>query len=254
MTSENWAERRGKKPLEAQQISARVGDLLYTPRGESLTLADPAVLYLEGAIAVLRGIGRKMAEHVNHLGQPIGFPLPAWTARPRPPRTAMEGRFCVVEPVDPARHAADLHAAYLLDKEGRNWTYLPHGPYARFEDYRARLEHDCLDDDRLIHAIVERRSGHAVGVASLMRIDPAAGVIEVGGINYAPPLQRTPAATANGRRSRQPSSAGSTPAISMRRGVSSRACRACDRALPLRGFLPQGRLDRLRRPRPSLKL
>jgi len=28
-----------------------------------------------------------------------------------------------------------------------------------------------------------------------MRIDPAAGVIEVGGINYAPPLQRTPAAT-----------------------------------------------------------
>ena len=44
MTSENWAERRGKKPLEAQQISARVGDLLYTPRGESLTLADPAVL------------------------------------------------------------------------------------------------------------------------------------------------------------------------------------------------------------------
>jgi hypothetical protein len=28
-----------------------------------------------------------------------------------------------------------------------------------------------------------------------MRIDPPAGVIEVGDINYAPPLQRTPAAT-----------------------------------------------------------
>jgi hypothetical protein len=57
-----------------------------------------------------------MAEHVNHLGQPIGFPLPEWTARPRPPRTAMEGRYCTVEPVDPARHTADLHAAYLLDQ------------------------------------------------------------------------------------------------------------------------------------------
>ena len=34
-----------------------------------------------------------------------------------------------------------------------------------------------------------------MGVASLMRIDPAAGVIEVGGINYSPALQRTPAAT-----------------------------------------------------------
>ncbi len=53
----------------------------------------------------------------------------------------------------------------------------------------------CLGDDPLVHAIVERCSGRAVGVASLMRIDPAAGVIEVGGINYAPPLQRTPAAT-----------------------------------------------------------
>ena len=29
-----------------------------------------------------------------------------------------------------------------------------------------------------------------------MRIDPASGVIEVGGINYSPRLQRTPAATA----------------------------------------------------------
>jgi len=131
-----------------------------------------------------------MAEHVNHLGQPIGFPLPEWTARPRPPRAAMEGRFCIVEPADPGRHAADLHAAYLLDKEGRNWTYLPHGPFSRFEEYRAWFERACASDDPFVHAIIERRSEHAVGVASLMRIDPAPGVI-----NYAPPLQRTPAAT-----------------------------------------------------------
>ena len=136
-----------------------------------------------------------MTEHVNHLGQPIGFPLPGFTARPRPPLTPMEGHFCTVEPVDPARHAADLHAAYLLDKEGRNWTYLPYGPFAQFEEYRNWLERDSRGDDPLRHTIIERCSGRAVGVASLMRIDPAAGVIEVGGINYAPPLQRTPAAT-----------------------------------------------------------
>ena len=136
-----------------------------------------------------------MAEHNNHLGQPIGFPLPEWTARPRPPLTPMEGHFCTVELVNPARHAADLHAAYLLDEKGRNWTYLPYGPFARFDEYRDWLERDSRGDDPLRHAIIERRSGRAVGVASLMRIDPAAGVIEVGGINYAPPLQRTPAAT-----------------------------------------------------------
>jgi RimJ/RimL family protein N-acetyltransferase len=136
-----------------------------------------------------------MAENVNDLGQPIGFPLPQWTARPRPPRTAMEGRYCDVDPIDPARNAADLHAAYLLDEEGRNWTYLPYGPFARIEEYRDWLERASAGDDPLVHCIIERRSGRAVGVASYMRIDPVAGVIEVGGINYAPPLQRTAAAT-----------------------------------------------------------
>ena len=136
-----------------------------------------------------------MAEHVNHLGQPIGFPLSGWTARLRPPRTVMVGQWCTVEPIDPARHAADLFAAYALDKEGRNWTYLPYGPFAAFEDFRAWLEQDSRGDDPLRHVIIEHRSGRAAGVASLMRIDPAAGVIEVGGIHYAPPLQRTPAAT-----------------------------------------------------------
>jgi RimJ/RimL family protein N-acetyltransferase len=136
-----------------------------------------------------------MPEHFNELGQPIGFPLPNWTARPRPPRRAMAGRFCRVEPVDPNRHAPDLHAAYLLDHEGRNWTYLPYGPFARFEEYRSWLERAAAAADPLVHSIIERRSERAVGLASYMRIDPTAGVIEVGGINYAPPLQRTAAAT-----------------------------------------------------------
>ena len=69
------------------------------------------------------------------------------------------------------------------------------GPFDRLEDYRLWLDRASAGDDPLFHAIIERRSGRAVGVASYMRIDPAAGVIEVGGINYAPPLQRTPAAT-----------------------------------------------------------
>jgi RimJ/RimL family protein N-acetyltransferase len=136
-----------------------------------------------------------MAEHFNELGQPVGFPLPHWTPRLHPPRSAMEARFCIVEPVDPARHAADLHAANSLDREGRNWTYLPYGPFDRLEDYRLWLDRASTGDDPLFHAIIDRRSGRAAGVASYMRIDPAAGVIEVGGINYAPPLQRTPAAT-----------------------------------------------------------
>jgi RimJ/RimL family protein N-acetyltransferase len=57
------------------------------------------------------------------------------------------------------------------------------------------IETDCRGDDPLYHAIIDLRTGTAVGVASYLRINPGVGVIEVGHINYAPPLQRTPAAS-----------------------------------------------------------
>jgi len=47
-----WAGRLGKNELSARQISARGGDLLCTLRGDRVTLAGHAVLYLEGTITV----------------------------------------------------------------------------------------------------------------------------------------------------------------------------------------------------------
>ncbi|MGH7113799.1 MAG: GNAT family N-acetyltransferase [Stellaceae bacterium] len=133
--------------------------------------------------------------HRNELGQPVGAPLPGWSARPLPPRSPIEGRLCRVEPLDLERHAADLFAANSEDAEGRNWTYLPYGPFASFESFRHWVEAACRTADPLRHAIIDRGSGQAVGIASLMRIDAVAGVIEVGGITYSPRLQRRPAAT-----------------------------------------------------------
>ena len=57
------------------------------------------------------------------------------------------------------------------------------------------MEAVCLGGDPLFHAVVDRNSGKAAGVASYLRIGPAVGVIETGHINYSPLLQRTPAAT-----------------------------------------------------------
>lgn len=127
--------------------------------------------------------------------QPVGKPLSGWTARPAPPRTAMEGRFCRLEPLDPARHAGELFAANQLDAGGGNWTYLFVGPFADFGSYRAWLEQVANNDDPLFHTIVDLKTGTAVGVATFMRIDRVNGVIEVGNISYSPLLQRTPAAT-----------------------------------------------------------
>jgi predicted PhzF superfamily epimerase YddE/YHI9 len=47
-----WAARLGKNQLTARQISARVGDLTCTLKGDRVTLAGRAVLYLEGTITV----------------------------------------------------------------------------------------------------------------------------------------------------------------------------------------------------------
>lgn len=132
---------------------------------------------------------------LNALGQPIGEPVPGWTPRPYPPRAPLEGRFCRVEPLDPDRHAADLFAAYAADAEGRMWTYMAYGPFPTLVAYRAWAEKATATDDPLFHAIVDARSGRALGVAAYLRIEPAVGVIEVGHIALAPALQRTAAAT-----------------------------------------------------------
>ena len=47
-----WAKRLGKNELTARQISARAGDLHCTLRGDRVTLAGHAVLYLEGTVTV----------------------------------------------------------------------------------------------------------------------------------------------------------------------------------------------------------
>ncbi len=131
----------------------------------------------------------------NHLGQPIGFAVPNWVPARLPPRTVMEGHWCRVEPVDVARHGAALFAAYAEDAEGRIWTYMGYGPFASLAEFQQWLAATCLGDDPLFHAVVEGASGRALGVASYLRAQPGIGAIEVGHINYAPPLQRGTAAT-----------------------------------------------------------
>ena len=131
----------------------------------------------------------------NELGQPVGAPVPGWKGAERPPRTAMTGRYCRVEPIDPARHAEDLYRANALDPSQRNFTYLAVGPFDSFEAYRAWMVSAVASEDPLWLAIVDTASGKAVGVATFMRIDPRNGAIEVGNLNFSPLLQRKPAAT-----------------------------------------------------------
>jgi len=131
----------------------------------------------------------------NEYGQPIGPALADWSARPAPPATPMAGRYCRLEPVDTARHAQSLYAAFSAAPDGRDWTYMSAGPFAdsaKFDAHMARIA-DSVDPQH--HAIIDTRSGDAVGTAALMRVDRSNGVIEVGHVSYSRRLQRTSAAT-----------------------------------------------------------
>jgi RimJ/RimL family protein N-acetyltransferase len=136
-----------------------------------------------------------MSHDINTLGQPVGVPVPDWTPPIHPPAEAMMGRFCRVEPLDVARHAGDLYTANKLDADNRNWTYLPYGPFDALDDYVAWVSGMAGGADPQFWAIIDGETGKAVGVASYLRIDPNAGSIEVGHLNYSPLLQRRPAAT-----------------------------------------------------------
>jgi RimJ/RimL family protein N-acetyltransferase len=136
-----------------------------------------------------------MSPTANHLGQPIGFAVPGWSAPPLPPREPLLGRLCRVEPLEVERHAASLFEADAEDADGRTWTYLAYGPFADLAAYRAWLGATCLGDDPRFYAIVDAADGRPAGVASYLRIQPALGSIEVGHLHFAPRLQRRPAAT-----------------------------------------------------------
>jgi len=136
-----------------------------------------------------------MPSTLNLYQQPIGEPLPDWTARIQPPRSPIEGRYCRLEPLDSQRHAADLYAAYSQAPDGRDWTYMSVGPFDDAASYRDYAERAALSADPLHYVVIERKTGRAVGTMALMRIDPANGVIEVGHVTFSPLLKRTPVST-----------------------------------------------------------
>ena len=136
-----------------------------------------------------------MAQRVNEYGQPIGEPMPQWRAAGVPGNQPMTGRYCRLERVDVERHADDLYDAYRSAPDGRDWTYLSVGPFDTLDAYRAFLATCAASADPLHHTVIDLATDKAVGTLSLMRIDPANGVIEVGFVVFSPRLQKTRMAT-----------------------------------------------------------
>ncbi len=136
-----------------------------------------------------------MSEYNNQLGQPIGFPVENWRPREHPRGARIQGDLCSLEPIDAEAHSDDLFDAFGQDRDQRNWTYMPYGPFVSVSGLRDWIESTCLGDDPCFFTVIDNSSGKAVGVASYLRISPALGVIEVGHIHFSPLMQGKPIST-----------------------------------------------------------
>lgn len=109
----------------------------------------------------------------------------------------LEGRYARLEPLDPARHGADLLASARQPGAEDRFRYLFEEPPPADDEgpFRAWLAGAAASDDPMFWAVVDRATGRAEGRQSLMRITPEHGVVEVGHILWGPAIARTRVAT-----------------------------------------------------------
>ncbi|UXU75150.1 MULTISPECIES: GNAT family N-acetyltransferase [unclassified Paracoccus (in: a-proteobacteria)] len=125
--------------------------------------------------------------------RPLGPAVPDFTPPPGPGPTSIPGRHVTLERLSPDAHAPDLFAA----NSGHDWLwdYLGYGPFDDLQGYRAWQAEMASLSDPCFYALRAQHSGRVGGLAAFMRIDRANGVIEIGHIQIAPALQRSPAVT-----------------------------------------------------------
>jgi RimJ/RimL family protein N-acetyltransferase len=118
-----------------------------------------------------------------------------WTSRPRPPRSVLEGRLVRLEPLDAVRHGDGLFEASTAPGAEARFRWLFEEPPADRSAFQAWLDRAAASEDPMFYAVVDRATGRVLGRQTLMRIDPAFGVIEIGNICWGPDMARRPAAT-----------------------------------------------------------
>jgi RimJ/RimL family protein N-acetyltransferase len=125
--------------------------------------------------------------------RPLGAPVENWAAPPYPDNLRLKGQYSEIEPLTADAHAALLFPAYVGADEV--WDYMPYGPFSSSAKYHRWVRETETDPAQEFFAIRNLETGAWEGVASYLRIQPPAGSIEVGNINFSPALQRTRAAT-----------------------------------------------------------
>ncbi len=119
----------------------------------------------------------------------LGELVTGWTVPQAPTGVVLEGQSVRLEPMDADSHAADLFRAYS-GHDGL-WDYMPYGPFSSAAAYHRFCKETASGHDPLFYVLRDRATGQCGGVASYLRITPAAGSIEVGHICLSPEIARS---------------------------------------------------------------
>ena len=121
--------------------------------------------------------------------------LKNWQPRPRPERKVIDGRYARLEPLSAAKHGDGLYEASSVADIGGRFAWLPDYPPQTRADFQPWLDRVEASEDPLFFTVIDKASGKVAGRQTLMRIDAAYGVIEIGNIYWGPLISRKPAAT-----------------------------------------------------------
>lgn len=131
---------------------------------------------------------------INEFGQQVNDRVPGWQGAGLLRRTALNGRFCRLEPLDTERHAADLFAAYALGDDS-DWTWLASTCPQSVESTANWITGKVMDDGLVPYAVIDLRAERAVGLVSYMAIERAIGTVEIGHVTWSRAMKNTPLGT-----------------------------------------------------------
>lgn len=121
--------------------------------------------------------------------------LSNWKPRPKPERVVLDGRYVRLEPLSAAHHGDGLYGAATEGDADTRFLWLGETTPKSREDFQPWLEKVEASEDPLFFVCIDKATGKVAGRQTLMRIDAANGVIEIGNIHWGPLMQRRPAAT-----------------------------------------------------------
>ncbi|XTZ37349.1 GNAT family N-acetyltransferase [Salmonella enterica] len=127
----------------------------------------------------------------NHFDQIVGDKLPHWKGVKPLPENALQGQYCRLIPLDVRLHAQDLLHAFSQAEDARDWTWLAGERPDNLDAMTRWVVGKVLDKTVIPFAVIDLRSGSAVGVIAWLAIVPQHGSVEIGHVTWSPLMKKS---------------------------------------------------------------